>query len=117
MRIKSLLGAVVLAGFAGLTGCATEVDTSSERVNSEEAAGVDEAEATAVTYKQTGKLITASCGGCHSNLKTLAGVKAKRTAMIARISAGTMPPSNPTFKTTATGKTILSWLQTGTDAR
>jgi cytochrome c5 len=68
-----------------------------------------------VTYKQTGKVITKTCGGCHAQFTTLAGIKAQKTEMAAMISAGRMPKGKPTWKNSASGKKVLLWLQTGTD--
>jgi hypothetical protein len=119
MKMNLLLSAVV---FAGLVGCAanTEVDADNG-VNNDEATGVSADEATAVpvkvTYAQTGKLITAACGSCHANYKTLAGIKVDRVKMVSVITAGSMPPGKPTYKASPDGKKVLSWLQTGADAK
>jgi mono/diheme cytochrome c family protein len=117
MKIKLLLGALLVAG---AFGCAAEVDPSNvdpsvTAEDSEATVGTSDDELAALTYKQTGAVITKNCGGCHGNLTTLAGVSAKKAVMIARISSGSMPPGKPAFGKSAAGKKVLKWLQTGTD--
>ena len=74
-------------------------------------------ELTALTFASVGPKVASTCGGCHAQFTTLAGIKADKKAMIAKITAGAMPKGNPTWKTTADGKTVLKWLKTGADLK
>jgi mono/diheme cytochrome c family protein len=117
MKIKLLLGTLLIAG---AFGCAAEVDPSNVdpsvvAEDSEATVGTSDDELAALTYKQAGPVITKNCGGCHANLTTLAGVSAKKAAVLAKLSAGAMPPGKPAFSKSAAGKKVLKWLQTGTD--
>jgi mono/diheme cytochrome c family protein len=104
---------------AVLVGCASTVDPSVEEETvaavDEQGSEVDQSEdaVTAVTYKQTSKIIKTNCGGCHSQFGSLAAVQGARTQMIAKISSGQMPKGKPTWGTTASGKKLLAWLKAG----
>jgi hypothetical protein len=74
-------------------------------------------ELTALTFASVGPKVASTCGGCHAQFKTLAGIKADKKAMIAKITAGAMPKGNPAWKTSADGKTVLKWLKTGADLK
>jgi hypothetical protein len=74
-------------------------------------------ELTALTFASVGPKVASTCGGCHSKFKTLAGIKADKKAMIAKITAGAMPKGNPAWKKSADGKTVLKWLKTGADLK
>jgi hypothetical protein len=121
------LFAVFLSFVFVAAGCAVD---SSEDPNSDTAAApataaddgegaVDEtsAELTALTFASVGPKIAGTCGGCHAQFKTLAGIKADKKAMIAKITAGAMPKGNPAWKKSADGKTVLKWLKTGADLK
>lgn len=116
---------LTLALGAVAAGCAAEPDdatpSSTEAVDPALAEGEPETTAEELTAKSTfavvGPLVAANCGGCHAQFKTLAGIKADKAAMIAKISAGAMPKGNPGFKSTADGKKVLKWLKTGKDLK
>jgi hypothetical protein len=97
------------AGTAGTA--ATPVD------DGEGAVDVTSEELTALTFASVGPKVASTCGGCHAQFKTLAGIKADKKAMIAKITAGAMPKGNPAWKTSADGKTVLKWLKTGADLK
>ena len=118
---SSMLAAMVAAMTAA--GCAAE---SSEDPSADSPAEGSGAEATDVaseeltakpTFATVGPIVQATCGGCHAQFQGLAGIKADKAAMIAKISAGSMPKGNPTWKTTADGKKVLKWLKTGADLK
>ena len=69
------------------------------------------------TFATVGPIVTGTCGGCHAQFTSLAGIKADKAAMIAKITAGAMPKGNPTWKKTADGKKALKWLKTGADLK
>ena len=104
-------------------GCAA--DTTESPVTAEDpvasdddAFGVTSEELTAKpTFATVGPIVKASCGGCHAQFATLAGIKAEKAAMIAKITAGAMPKGNPTWKKSADGKKTLTWLKTGADLK
>ena len=68
-------------------------------------------------YRRLWTARTVSQVGDVAQFTTLAGIKADKKAMIAKITAGAMPKGNPTWKTTADGKTVLKWLKTGADLK
>jgi mono/diheme cytochrome c family protein len=115
--MKFLFASLILS--VAVVGCASDVDPSAVQEDPtaadavDETTGASEDDATAVTYKQTGKIITANCGGCHADFKTLAGIQAERTMMIAKISSGQMPKGKPTWNKSAAGKKVLAWLKAG----
>lgn len=123
------LFAVFLSFVFVAAGCA--VDSSEEPSSGTPAApaapvddgegegAVDEtsAELTALTFASVGPKVASTCGGCHAQFKTLAGIKADKKAMIAKITAGSMPKGNPAWKKSADGKTVLKWLKTGADLK
>ncbi len=104
-------------------GCAA--DTTENLVTADDPAGSDDdavgvtsEELTAKpTFATVGPIVKASCGGCHAQFATLAGIKAEKAAMIAKITAGAMPKGNPTWKKSADGKKALTWLKTGADLK
>ncbi len=69
------------------------------------------------TFAVVGPIVATNCGGCHAQFNALAGIKADKTAMIAKLTAGAMPKGNPGFKSTADGKKVLKWLKTGKDLK
>jgi mono/diheme cytochrome c family protein len=85
MKLKALtLGTMAIGVVALVSACGDDSSSSA-------ADGAD--------YTATGKaLLTSNCTGCHGgttspNLSTFSGVKSNRTAMLNRINANTMPPS------------------------
>ncbi len=68
-------------------------------------------------YKDTKSVIDSTCGGCHAQFKTLAGIKADKTHMASMIKAGAMPKGNPAWKSSADGKKVASWLKSGADLK
>jgi hypothetical protein len=125
MRLSTLASFLLpLAILAG--GCAAESsdDPSTAPVTDPAVVADDSADDTDVqdltakpTFATTGALVAANCGGCHAQFNSLAGIKADKTAMIARINAGSMPKFNPTWKKSADGKKVLKWLKTGADLK
>jgi len=111
---------VVIAGCAAETTedpATTPVDPT---VNADDPTATDtqsEELAAKPTFATVGPIVGSTCGGCHAQFKTLAGIKADKAQMIAKISAGAMPKGNPGWKSTADGKKVLKWLKTGTDLR
>ena len=91
--------------------------TPADEGEGEGAVAVTSEELTALTFASVGPKVASTCGGCHAQFTTLAGIKADKKAMIAKITAGAMPKGNPTWKTTADGKTVLKWLKTGADLK
>jgi hypothetical protein len=66
-----------------------------------------------VTFAVVEPILAAKCSSCHhQDFATLAGVKAKRADMIAKISEGKMPKNEPDWRTSADGVLVLHWLQT-----
>ena len=118
-----LLPFAILA--AGAVGCAAESGDDPSAVAPTDPADLDDADldvetddlTAKPTFATTGPLVAATCGGCHSQFKSLAGIKAKKTAMIAKITAGAMPKGNPAWKKSADGKKVLKWLKTGADLK
>ncbi len=92
-------------------------DTATTADDGTEAIGTTADQLTALTFASVGPKVAGTCGGCHAQFKTLAGIKADKKAMIAKITAGAMPKGNPTWKTSADGKTVLKWLKTGADLK
>ena len=127
MSSTSTLASFVLTLALGAiaAGCAAEADdatpSAAEAADPALAGGAAETTAEELTSKSTfavvGPLVAANCGGCHAQFNGLAGIKADKTAMIAKISAGAMPKGNPGFKSTADGKKVLKWLRTGNDLK
>jgi hypothetical protein len=116
MKNFLFIGMVVSSIAVGCASGDSPVDPSQEpALASEEGADQTEDELKTVSYAQTGPIITKNCGGCHASYTTLAGIKAKRTAMIGKLLAGQMPKGNLNFRNTAAGKKVLKWLQTGKD--
>lgn len=119
MKFKTLTALVLPFAFALLAaGCAAETDddpaadpTSAEgetNTTTEELSSTN-------TFAVVGPLVATNCGGCHAQFNGLAGIKADKTSMIAKLSAGAMPKGNPGFKSTPDGKKVLKWLKTGKD--
>lgn len=104
-------------------GCAADttenpVTAEDPAASDDDAVGVTSEELTAKpTFATVGPIVKASCGGCHAQFATLAGIKAEKAAMIAKITAGAMPKGNPTWKKSADGKKALTWLKTGADLK
>ena len=124
MSSNKFLAVVLSFVFVAAAGCA--VDSSEDPNATAPATPVDDGtdpvgetseELTALTFASVGPKVASTCGGCHSQFKTLAGIKADKKAMIAKITAGAMPKGNPAWKTSADGKTVLKWLKTGADLK
>jgi hypothetical protein len=92
-------------------------DTAATADDGTEAIGTTAEELTALTFASVGPKVANTCGGCHAKFKTLAGIKADKAAMIAKITAGAMPKGNPAWKKSADGKKVLKWLKTGADLK
>ena len=126
MRFTALFALVLpLTMIAAMTvaGCAAEstedpAAADSPAEGSAEETDVASEELTAkLTFATVGPVVQANCGGCHAQFQSLAGIKADKAAMIAKITAGSMPKGNPTWKKTADGKNVLKWLKTGADLK
>ena len=124
MSSNKLYAVLLLSFVVVAAGCA--VDSSDDPSAPAPAASVDDgegaveatsAELTALTFASVGPKVGSTCGGCHAQFKTLAGIKADKKAMIAKISAGAMPKGNPAWSKSADGKTVLKWLKTGADLK
>lgn len=107
--------ALALPLSAALAACAA--DTEETAPQEEDPTEATEADLTKLSYATVGPIVTANCGGCHAPFKTLAGIKANKTAMLSMLKAGAMPKGNPGFKSTADGKKVLSWLKSGKDLK
>ena len=122
MKFKTLTALVVPFAFALVAaGCAAETDDPTTADPAAAAEGesdtTTEELSTKNTFASVGPLVATNCGGCHSQFNALAGIKADKTAMIAKITSGAMPKGNPTWKKTADGKKALKWLKTGADLK
>lgn len=130
MKPTKLLLLAITAASIALAGCAAETssdssdpaaDTSatdtSTTTGGENTAQTTEELTAKFLYKDTKAAIDSNCGGCHAQFKTLAGIKADKTNMASMIKAGAMPKGNPTWKSGADGKKVLSWLKTGADLK
>ena len=111
------LSAFILAAAAGCAVDSNDPEAAETPVDTTEATGETADELTALTFATVGPKVAATCGGCHAQWKTLAGIKAEKAAMIAKITAGAMPKGNPAWKKTADGKLVLKWLKTGADLK
>ena len=115
MKTRSLVAFVVpfvllMAACAAETG---ESDPADDDDTSEESADLT----AKLTFANVGPIVADNCGGCHAPFKTLDGIKAQKTQMIAELKSGAMPKGNPGFKSTADGKKVLKWLKTGKDLK
>ena len=113
---------IVLIPFSlSVAACAVETSAPTEATDPAAEGDEDTAqtndELVSLTYANVKSIIDSTCGGCHAQFTSLAGIKADKTAMAARIKAGSMPRGNPTWKSTADGKKVLKWLKSGKDLK
>lgn len=76
------------------------------------------------TYVQMAATVNGSCAtaACHGGgqvplFTSLAAVKTNRSAMLRRMKAGTMPPTDATFIQSTAGKAMFDWLCFGSDPK
>jgi uncharacterized membrane protein len=117
--IAALATAIALS-LSALSGCAADTSESTDPA-ADEPGTTDQTtteDLTAkLTYKDTKAIINGKCGGCHGQFKSLAGIKVDKTSISSHIKAGSMPPGNPSWKSGADGKKVLSWLKSGADLK
>ena len=124
MRWTHLVALVALPFALVVAGCAADT-TEDPSVSPEDPAASEDDHVDQTTedltakptFATVGPIVSANCGGCHAQFGTLDGIKADKTAMIAKITSGAMPKGNPTWKKTADGKKALKWLKTGADLK
>ncbi|NBO38598.1 hypothetical protein EBU99_08445 [bacterium] len=55
-----------------------------------------------------------ACAGCHPGYDTLSGLQSNKTKVYSEVSSGRMPEGNASFKSSADGQKLISWLSCST---